>query len=562
MNKILISLDFGSSKTGFLYSFLKEDLFNFNVYNQWENTNSSLKTLTAILYKLNEKNKQEPINFGWSAIKYYENLLKIKKGGKNLSPKDLTLFHNFKTLIEEGKTLKFSNGEDLSIDRLIIDVFCMLKSKILSEISQKTTKKITEKDLRWVITIPTFWKDKQRVLLKKAALEAKMIDSISDGFEKFMFVYEPEATLLYQIVSQNKIKREDNIEVGEKVLTANIGSGIIDLMFHGVEKDNKVNELLTSLGDSYPNKKTVEDVFFDYLRYILGDSVINEIINQREVFDILRKWYDIKETFISNPKEFGEFLRFNTKQMNIIKNNNPNFYRQIIDDCIKITYTDLEKIFSYHIGLIEKYINNFIENSKIKVDKILLSGGLINSSFFKHKLGEIFGKRFRVIFPDDSTESVLKGAIFFARNTSLISSRIMRRTYGVGGYSLFDVLRHKESKKVILPDGRMLCKDVFDIWIKKGERISHTGHKIIKKYPLIQQGQNSMNIPVLSTLLENPTYTDDDLFIESDLSIDIQILNVSYSSNRILNLEITFGLTDVLLVPKIEGVELMLKYSK
>jgi len=48
----------------------------------------------------------------------------------------------------------------------------------------------------------------------------------------------------------------------------------------------------------------------------------------------------------------------------------------------------------------------------------------------------------------------------------------MRRTYGIGGYVLFDEKKHKDSKKVV-NGSRVLCKDVFDAWVKTGEEIEY-----------------------------------------------------------------------------------------
>jgi len=73
-------------------------------------------------------------------------------------------------------------------------------------------------------------------------------------------------------------------------------------------------------------------------------------------------------------------------------------------------------------------------------------GGFSSSQLLKDMIKKTYGK-YQVVIPKFPGECIVKGALIFGKNPNLIDTRIMRRTYGIGGYAPYDSSKHKKTKK-------------------------------------------------------------------------------------------------------------------
>ncbi|KAL3871041.1 hypothetical protein ACJMK2_039065 [Sinanodonta woodiana] len=114
----------------------------------------------------------------------------------------------------------------------------------------------------------------------------------------------------------------------------------------------------------------------------------------------------------------------------------------------------------------------------------------------------------RVIIPADAGLSVLKGAVIFGHDSSLISQRICKKTYGVEMLARFINGRHDNRKKVII-DGDELCKDVFDKYVEIGQTVTLNECVAVRNYRAVNEEDPYITFMVYTSTSKNPMYVDD-----------------------------------------------------
>jgi molecular chaperone DnaK (HSP70) len=113
-------------------------------------------------------------------------------------------------------------------------------------------EKIEIEQIRWVLTIPAVWTDREKILMKKAAFESGMISTMDEDSERFLFALEPEAAGLYSCITLKKTEKISDLMMneGENFMIIDAGGGTLDLTAHQVLKDGFLKELCIGDGAS------------------------------------------------------------------------------------------------------------------------------------------------------------------------------------------------------------------------------------------------------------------------------------------------------------------------
>lgn len=174
------------------------------------------------------------------------------------------------------------------------------------------------------------------------------------------------------------------------------------------------------------------------------------------------------------------------------------------------------------------------------VNTFLLVGGFSESPMVQEAVKKAFPSQ-RVIVPEDSGLSVLKGAVLFGHRPDFISSRISRFTYGVKVAQTFNPEKHSESKHFMLGNVPH-CNDIFSSFMKADTSVL-AGQKVLEIYKTTTPFQPQMGLRVFATPFEDPTYIDDDgcsLLGE----LDVTVPNPSRDEHQ-LAVEFHFGNTEL-----------------
>lgn len=258
---------------------------------------------------------------------YLENIIVCPKRliGKSYSEfiDDTKLKENFihnKIICDENDDLLFIlNNKNYNVIDIISIFLNHLKNIILSYDSSLNS----DKEINIVITIPAYYNDHQREILKLAC------ESVN--FNVLRIINEPTAaSLAYGVdVKQNEIQSET-----EYILTFDCGGGTTDLTLLEIDYDVNLYEVKNVIGNNF----------------LGGEDLTNNIMNH------------IKNKIIVKYPEF----KFSSKYLNIIQRESENIKKQLsYSKSANIILEFGEIFFTYSLSRIQ-----FLDISKDFFDKI------------------------------------------------------------------------------------------------------------------------------------------------------------------------------------------------
>lgn len=128
-----------------------------------------------------------------------------------------------------------------------------------------------------------------------------------------------------------------------------------------------------------------------------------------------------------------------------------------------------EPVFDYIVKLIDDQLHDL----EGPIDGIFLVGGLGCSQYLYNVLNDRFGHRVsKIVMTPRADVAVARGALYLTCAQNIISSKIMRRTYGLCTSMIFDPVLDPEESAVIDSDGVKRCTTRFDVIAAKGDRIN------------------------------------------------------------------------------------------
>lgn len=129
-----------------------------------------------------------------------------------------------------------------------------------------------------------------------------------------------------------------------------------------------------------------------------------------------------------------------------------------------------EKVFQPVLHSVVQLIQHQLDQVNEYVDVIFLVGGFGCSSYLYTQIKEAMALDKRVgeiTMPPRGELSVVQGAIYHILRPELVSSKLLRHTYGLESALPFEEGIDPESNRI---DG-VRCKKRFDVIVRKGDRI-------------------------------------------------------------------------------------------
>lgn len=125
---------------------------------------------------------------------------------------------------------------------------------------------------------------------------------------------------------------------------------------------------------------------------------------------------------------------------------------------------------------------------------LFLVGGFAESPLLQQAVQKMLQGRSRVIIPHDVGLTILKGAVLFGLDPSIIRVRRSPLTYGVGVLNRFVEGKHP-ADKLLLKDGMRWCTDVFDTFIAADQSVA-LGEMVKRSYTPAKPSQQLIIIHV------------------------------------------------------------------
>ena len=262
MYEVVVGIDFGSSGSGFAYSYFDKNKI---IHGQIYGASVDYKVPTEII--LDDNNYV--IQFGADCVKF-------------LKEKGLETGHYFKgikmLLYENKETIKASNsGKELPLKLVIQKVLEKIKEIAIKEISKNRPylEKETEK-IKWVVTVPAIWNEHQKSIMMESCVAAGLVNDNTD--KSLFFALEPEAASLY--CSINKEIDRKYFNKGEYYIVCDLGGGTGDIVAHLVGSNNNLNEISPSCGGNFGSNEIDKSIFKDIILKLFGCQDFNSFYSK------------------------------------------------------------------------------------------------------------------------------------------------------------------------------------------------------------------------------------------------------------------------------------------
>lgn len=429
---------------------------------------------------------------GISLFKYYKMQLKNKTRG-------------YETL--EAKS---TFGDSYSLMSLMSLTLEFLSKFAIEEIQKGWlggAYKMSQKDIRWVVTVPAIWNDFGKSFMRKAAFRAGLMES--ETSDQLLFALEPEAAAI-AVQGAGSAFRNSRIlfQEGRVFLILDIGGGTVDITIHRVSSvaPLELHVIADPVGGPLGGM-FVDAQFKTFLKLFFGDTRFERLkrycpVEMTEVMDDFRKK---KESF--KPKQ-NKPVKISLADL-YTGDESRNYdlppiselaaqYNEKVEAGLQFDLSSkrardkMDRAITLHIspGLMESFfqptlkgIGDLVQpllDEHRDVDTIVVVGGYGSSQVVSEEIQRRFGPDGygkNVIIPSGDLRpqaAVVHGAAYFGLNTRVIETRPAPYTFGVRsnilwfkgcGYPESDAKWDEELKE-------MRVNDVFSTIVNKGDRVS------------------------------------------------------------------------------------------
>ncbi|XP_076084861.1 heat shock 70 kDa protein 12B-like isoform X2 [Mytilus galloprovincialis] len=549
---LVAASDFGTTYSGYAFSMrdtYKTDPLKIHANQAWNAGGRqllSLKTPTCILLNSNK----DFDSFGYEAENRYADL--VMDGKQD----DYYYFHRFKMSLHNNKNVK----GDMLLEDLTgkpvpaIDVFALsiraLVKHLMDALDNRGTG-VKPNDIKWVLTVPAIWTDNSKQFMRKSAEKA--------GIEKdhLLISLEPEAAAIYcQHLPTEKLSGAESgftmSEVGTKYMIVDLGGGTVDITVHEKLLGGGLTEISRATGGDCGGT-AIDAEFIQLLAKIFGAPLIHTMKREQPeaYLDLIREFETVKRTI--KPSKEGKvnmaipYATLGALCKKILKEDlstallaspyansisvrgdkmrfDANLFKNLFDKTLKNILTLIKELFT--------------REELESVALILLVGGFSECALLQAEIKKTFSSR-RVIVPEESGLTVLKGAVLFGHNLEAIYSRKTRVTYGVKWRPLFDPEVHDQQHYIEI-NGEARCKNAYDIIIRKNTNVQQ-GHTVHKNYESTKD-KDTVTFTIFASEKMSPNYTDE----EGCYKIGQAIIRISDPSKvQSLEVEFMFGNTEM-----------------
>ncbi|KAL3831480.1 hypothetical protein ACJMK2_023221 [Sinanodonta woodiana] len=545
---VVAAIDFGTTYSGYAYSFLsdfKKDPLNIFAYTKWNSGGGPVtdKTPTTILFDPNG----DFHSFGYDAENKYDSLV------NNDIHQDWYYFSRFKmtlhgqTKIRREMKLKDDQGHQMPAMKVVSEAIKYLKTHLWKSLCEKIPG-IKDTDIHWIITVPAIWDDGAKQFMREACQEAGIPNNQLD------LALEPEAAAIY--CKAISVKTDgSSFEPGTQFILVDLGGGTADITIHEVGESGNLIELSPPSGGPWGGTK-VDAAFDNLLENVFGQHVVSSFTqkNKSDELDLKREFELKKRTF---PVEDTIRFRNLSKITKILKKTGQTLEQTLTGtvyeghvmqkrDQVHISDTLISKLFEdVKMKIIQHMKEMLIQHRN--VNTILMVGGFSESKVIKMAVKEAFPRK-TIIIPEEASLAVLKGAVMYGHNKSVIISRSMPFTYGISVAVPFDVNKHPESKKTY-KGGYYKCEDNFKVFIRAGDTV--TPGKTTIQHVCNASTVSSANVEIYRTKSKNPIFTDEPGCANVG-SIELKLNNISAEITPV-QITMSFGNTELSVQAKEQG---------
>jgi len=125
----------------------------------------------------------------------------------------------------------------------------------------------------------------------------------------------------------------------------------------------------------------------------------------------------------------------------------------------------------------------------------------------QHAVQAAFGPSCRVIIPQDVGLTILKGAVLFGLDPTIVRVRRSPLTYGVGVLNKFVEGKHPR-EKLLVKEGKNWCTDIFEKFVSVDQSVA-LGEVVQRSYCPARPGQRKTIINIYCCSTDDVVYITD-----------------------------------------------------
>ena len=519
--KAIISIDFGSSYSGFAIAFGENSI---------ESKLENIEPTTIVILKSNLK--------GYKFGKEAENFMKEQRTDEYI------YFDRIKTKLDpkfkndvQSKIYidsKFPSNYKINLRLIVKEYLRLFSDNALKYYNNKGDTDCSKKDIKWIVTVPAIWNEYGKQFMRQCAKKA--------GMNKVIIALEPEAASLTMFKDDNVDQKFK--EKGKVFMLIDAGGYTLDITINEfADFDGNLKQLSPPSGGAYGSMK-IND-------YII--ELVEETFTKEKIDELRKKRFDLWKMTLESIEEKKKELRDDGSDAVDYKISiylgdicEPGYFSWIFgkNRCSKkISYGTIEynnkflyisrdimkQILLKNVSKIIKHIKKLVEEFP-KIDLFVLTGGFAKCVLLKDEIRRNFNYPYKELI--DPEISVMRGAALYGIKPSKIISRKSPYTIGTSKYTKQKIGKECRERKLDK------CK-YFDTFIKKGEDIANN-EAIYHTYVPIFDDQSSAYFPLYFSKSENQIYIDDEAKIISEFSMKINEFNIPRYQRR-FELRMEFG---------------------
>ncbi|XP_037996581.1 heat shock 70 kDa protein 12A [Motacilla alba alba] len=596
---VVVAIDFGTTSSGYAYSFTKEPEC-IHVMRRWEGGDpgvSNQKTPTTILLTPERKFH----SFGYAARDFYHDLDPTES-------KHWLYFEKFKMKLHTTGNLTMetdltaANGKKVKALEIFAYALQFFKEQALKELSDQGGSDFENTEVRWVITVPAIWKQPAKQFMRQAAYKAGMASP--ENPEQLIIALEPEAASIYcrklrlhqmidlssrapvngyspsdtigtgftqgkEHVRRNRQSRTfmvenvigeiwSELEEGDRYIVVDSGGGTVDMTVHQIRlPEGHLKELYKATGGPY-GSLGVDYEFEKLLCKIFGEDFIEQFKIKRPA-----AWVDLMIAFesrkraaapdrtnplnITLPFSFIDYYKkFRGHSVeHALRKSNVDFVKWSSQGMLRMSPDAMNALFKPTIDQIVQHLSEVFDKPEVTNVKFLfLVGGFAESPLLQQAVQSAFGSRCRVIIPQDVGLTILKGAVLFGLDPAVIKVRRSPLTYGVGVLNRFVEGKHPP-EKLLVKDGTRWCTDVFDKFISADQSVA-LGETVTRSYTPAKPSQLVIVINIYSSEQDNVSFISEPGVKKcGTLRLDLTGTDASVPNRREIKTLMQFGDTEI-----------------
>lgn len=270
------------------------------------------------------------------------------------------------------------------------------------------------------------------------------------------------------------------------------------------------------------------------------------IMNRFETQKRAEEDVDNEEISISLPYNFIKSCYHDIGEDDAINERIRLFYPEkvsVSSDYLNITMETLGDLHDPIVRKISEHVKELLSKQSLRdVKTMFLVGGFSEAQFLRREFSRSFSDK-RILIPKDPQLAIIRGALEFAQDPTLLRARVMGKTYGVGTWTTFDPEKHPQAKQEVRPH-KVYCRDIFETLVKKGERIDIEESRTHTFFP-VDPNSTKNSFRFYSTDQEDAEFITDFGVVSENVQISIPSPDTTKGLNRELRLDVKFGGTEL-----------------